>query len=61
MVARKGKSQKARETTKRSIKILLEQIAYVRDQVDEQNVSTLVFKNRDAGHSPIFLPMLQIK
>ena len=38
MVDGKGKSQKAHETTKRSIEILLEQIAYVRDQVDHQNV-----------------------
>jgi hypothetical protein len=38
MVAGEGKSQQACETTKRSIEILLEHIAYVQDQVDHQNV-----------------------
>ena len=37
MVDGEGKSQQARETTKRSIEILLEQTAYVQDQVDHQN------------------------
>ena len=38
MVDGEGKSHKALETTKRSIEILLEEIAYVRDQVDHQNI-----------------------
>ena len=37
MVDGEGTSQQARETTKRSIEILLEQTAYVQDQVDHQN------------------------
>ena len=38
MVDGEGTSQQARETTKQSIETLLEQIAYVRDQVNHQNV-----------------------
>ena len=39
MVDGEGKSQKAHETTKQSIEILLEHIAYIRDQVDSKTSS----------------------